>query len=319
MDQVAVQRAAAPTPIPSLELGIEPESTGVDVNVGYTRVYGAHIAWSSPTTPLAKEISPRAVYERLFRASEPQQSAAKQDKLLLDRVLADSKRLRAELGTADQKRIDEYLAIVRGLEQRLERASTPGRAKWKSRLAIDPAAAPADTPKDHHGHVRLMLDLIALAFRSDTTRVATFMFGNAVSGQNFRFLDGVSGSHHELSHHSNEADKLRQYELIARWHVAQYAYLLGKLAEAREGEESLLDRSMVMFCSALRDGNKHEPHNLPIVVAGRAGGRLDTGQHRVYTKDSPLSNLYVSMLEAFGTPVERFADSTGPLPGVLKA
>ena len=162
-----------------------------------------------------------------------------------------------------------------------------------------------------------MLDLVALAFRSDTTRVATFMFGNAVSNQNFRFLEGVTGAHHEISHHSNDAGKLQQYQLINRWHVEQYGYLLNKLREAKEGESSLLDNSMVMFCSALRDGNKHEPHNLPIVVAGRAGSRLATGQHLVYTKDTPASNLYVSMLNAFGTPVERFADSTGPLRGVL--
>ncbi|MCX6623667.1 MAG: DUF1552 domain-containing protein [Acidobacteria bacterium] len=317
MDQMAAQKSGAPTPIPSLELGIEPESTGVDANVGYTRVYGAHIAWSGPTTPLAREISPQGVWERLFRASRPQANSAKQDRLLLDRVLADARRLRGELGGADQKRVDEYLSVVSGLEQRLERANAPGRKKWKSRAAIDPAAKPGETPKNPAEHVRLMLDLIALAFRSDTTRVATLMFGNAVSGQNFRFVEGVSGSHHELSHHSNDADKLRQYQLINRWHVEQYAYLLGKLREAKEGEGSVLDQSMVMFCSALRDGNKHEPHNLPMVVAGRAGGRLDTGQHLVYAKDSPAANLYVSMLDAFGTPVERFADSTGPLRGVL--
>jgi hypothetical protein len=143
------------------------------------------------------------------------------------------------------------------------------------------------------------------------------MFGNSVSNKNFSFVDGVKGSHHSLSHHQNEEDKLRQYERINRWHIEQYAYLLGKLRSVREGERSLLDNTMVLFGSDLRDGNKHDPKNLPIVVAGRAGGRLATGRHLKCSNDTPLANLYVSMLQAFGTPVERFADSTGPLPGVL--
>jgi hypothetical protein len=162
-----------------------------------------------------------------------------------------------------------------------------------------------------------MLDMIALAFQSDTTRIATFMFGNAVSNQNFSFLEGVSGAHHSISHHMNDADKLRQYQLINRWHIQQYAYLLGKLHSMKEGERSVLDNSMIVFGAGLRDGNKHDPHNLPIVLAGRAGGRIAAGQHVTYDKDTPLANLWLSMLNAFGTPVERFADSTGQLPGVL--
>jgi hypothetical protein len=159
--------------------------------------------------------------------------------------------------------------------------------------------------------------MIALAFQTDTTRVSTFMFGNAVSGQNFRFLEGVSNTHHEISHHSKDPDKLHQYHLISRWHVEQYAYLLRKLKSMQEGERTVLDNSMVLFGSALSDGNSHNPHKLPLVLAGRAGGRVASGQHLVYAEDTPAANLYVSMLNAFGTPVERFADSTGPLPGVL--
>jgi len=317
MDQVAAQRTGDQTPLPSLELGIEQEATGVDSNVGYTRVYGCHIAWSSPTTPLAREINPRFVYERLFRAAKGSTSSAKEDTLLLDRVLGDAHRLREQVGAADRARIDEYLSVVRSLEKRMERTATPGRSAWKPRAAVDAAPRPSDAPKDHAEHVRLMLDMIALAFQTDTTRVSTFMFGNAVSNQNFRFVEGVSGSHHELSHHSNDPEKLQQYHLINRWHIEQYAYLLRKLRDMREGESSVLDNSMVLFASALSDGNKHDPHKLPLVVAGRAGGRIATGQHLVYTEDTPAANLYMSMLDAFGTPVERFADSTGPLQGVL--
>src|SRR5689334_11342353 len=259
MDQVAAQRVGSETPLPSLELGIEPESTGVDANVGYTRVYGCHIAWSGPTTPLARETSPKSVYSRLFRAASPTGNSAKQDTQLLDRVFEQSKTVRARLGTADQARIDEYLSIIRSLETRMERASDPKRT-WKPLVSLNSVKEPPEAPASHQEHCRLMLDLIALAFQSDTTRISTFMFGNAVSGVNFRFLEGVTDSHHEISHHSNNPDKLRQYGLINRWHVDQYGYLLRKLRDMKEGDGSVLDNSMIMFASALSDGNSHNPH-----------------------------------------------------------
>ena len=318
MDQVAAQRIANQTPLPSLELGVTPVAIGVDAVVGYTRVYGSHIAWSSPTTPLAREINPRSVYERLFHASSgPQGNAAKMDTLLLDRVLGDAKRLRAQVGAADRLRLDEYLNLMRSLEQRVQRAGNATQTAWKARAPIDPKAAPTDRPNDHAEHVRLMLDMIATAFQSDTTRVCTFMFGNAVSNVSFRFLEGVTAGHHDMSHHQKDPDKLRQYQLINRWHIEQFAYLLRKLRGMKEGDSTVLDNSMVLFGSALSDGNSHNPHQLPLVLGGRAGGRIDSGQHLVYSEDSPAANLYVSKLDAFGTPVERFADSTGMLTGLL--
>jgi hypothetical protein len=316
MDQVAAQRAGGETPLPSLELGIEPESTGVDANVGYTRVYGCHIAWGGPTTPLARETSPRSVYTRIFRAAYPTSNSAKEDTLLLDKVYEQSKDMRSKLGAADKVRVDEYLETVRSLEKRMERASDPKRT-WKPLAPVAMKPGPPENPATHLERCRLMLDMIALAFQSDTTRISTFMFGNAVSEVNFRFVEGVTNSHHETSHHSNDPEKLRQYAVINRWHVEQYGYLLRKLRAMKEGERSVLDNSMVLFASALSDGNKHDPHRLPLVLAGQGGGRIAAGQHLVYGDDSPLANLYVSMLDAFGTPVERFADSTGPLQGIL--
>ncbi|MDA0205801.1 MAG: DUF1552 domain-containing protein [Acidobacteria bacterium] len=317
MDQVAAQQRGKETPLPSLELACAPVSTGVDKNVGYTRVYGSHVSWSGPNTPLARETDPRLAYERLFRASQPGHGSSKRDLLLLDRVLEDAKDLRKQVGVDDRRRVDEYFTVVRSLEERLERASEPERMAWKPRADFDPSAKPEGKPDAHADHVRLMLDIIAVAFQTDTTRIATFMFGNSVSNQNFSFLDGVEGSHHSISHHQDDPDKLRQYQLINRWHVAQYAYLLQRLSEMKEGESSVLDNSMILFASGLRDGNSHNPHNLPLLLGGRGGGRIDSGRHLVYSKDSPLANLYVSMLDAFGTPLERFADSTGPLPGLL--
>ncbi len=317
MDQVAAQSVAGQTPLPSLELGISPEATGVDLAVGYTRVYGCHIAWSNPTTPLAREIDPRSVYERLFRAYAPQGNAAMEDKLLLDRVLGQAADLRKQLGTSDRRRVDEYMSIVRSLEERTEQASAKGAKAWKARVPIGTSLKPDENPKDYAEHVRLMLDMTALAFQSDATRVCTFMFGNAVSNVNFRWLEGVTGSHHDMSHHSNDAEKLRQYQLINRWYVSQYAYLLGKLQAAKEGEGSVLDNSMIVFASALSDGNKHDPHKLPVVMAGKAGGRLSTGQNLVFPDDTPAANLWLTALKAFGVSTDRFADSTGVLPGVL--
>lgn len=320
LDQLAAQKIAGQTPLPSLELGVTPVAIGVDAVVGYTRVYGSHIAWSSPTTPLAREINPRAVFERLFRASTGQgANAAKMDTLLLDRVLGDARRLRNDLGASDRIRLDEYLSVMRSMEERVQRAQNGTQRPWKARVAMDAKQTPPENPKDHAEHVRLMMDMMATAFQTDTTRVCTFMFGNAVSNVSFRFLEGVSAGHHDVSHHQKDPDKLRQYQIINQWHVNEYAYLLKRLKSMQEGESTVLDNSMVLFSSALCDGNKHDPHKLPLLLGGRGGGRIDSGQHLVYSEDSPLANLYVSMLDAFGAPVERFADSTGPLPGVLKS
>jgi hypothetical protein len=320
MDQVLAQSIGQQTPLPSLELGTEPVRTGVDKAVGYTRVYGAHIAWRGPTSPLAREINPKQVFDRLVRAGRQDSAFAQRETALLDLVLDDARRLRSRLGTTDRRKMDEYLDSVHSLEQRLDRL-TEGRRDWAPRADYDPARQPRDmpeeTPDEHAERVELMLDMIALAFQTDTTRISTFMFGNSVSNINFSFLDGVKGAHHSLSHHQKEEDNLRQYQLVNRWHVAQFARLLQKLKSMPEGEQSILDNSAVLFASDLRDGNAHDPHNLPILLGGRCGGRIATGQHRVYEKDTSLSNLYVSMLDALGAPVERFADSTGPLPGVL--
>jgi hypothetical protein len=318
LDQLAAQHSRLETPLASLELGVTPVAIGVDAVVGYTRVYGSHIAWSTPTTPLAREINPHSVYQRLYGiASGKNVDTAKMDTLLLDRVLADANRLRTQVGTADRLRLDEYLSVMRSLEERISRTSNSSLSSWKPRAPIDPKSAPPEQPRDHAEHVRLMMDMMALAFQTDTTRVSTFMFGNAVSNVSFRFLEGVTAGHHDMSHHQNDADKLRQYQLINRWHIEQYAYLLRRLHEMKEGESTVLDNSMILFASALSDGNRHDPHKLPIVLAGRAAGRINSGQHLVCSDDEPLANLYVSMLSAFGIPLERFADSTGPLKGVL--
>ena len=317
MDQVAAQTSGPSTPLPSLELAIDPVATGVDTNVGYTQVYGGHIAWSGPTSPLAKELNPALVFDRLFGAAYPSAQRGKRDALLLDRVLEDARDLGRQLGSADRKRVDEYLQSVRSIEQRLQKQQSDARS-WQPRRPISKDQRPSEErPEQYVDQVQLMLDMIAMAFQTDTTRVCTFMFGNAVSGRNFSFLDGVQGGHHDISHHMGNEDKLRQYEVINRWHIQQYAYLLNKLRAMKEGDSNVLANSMILYGSGLRDGNSHSPRNLPIVVAGQAGGRIKSGQHLVYDKNTPLANLYLSMLIAFGCNQSSFADSTAPLAGVL--
>ncbi|HMJ91334.1 MAG TPA: DUF1552 domain-containing protein, partial [Candidatus Acidoferrum sp.] len=180
----------------------------------------------------------------------------------------------------------------------------------------DPADLRRRRNVNHTEHVRLMLDIMALAFWTDSTRIGTFMFGNAVSGKNFSFLDGVKGGHHEISHHENRAESLEQFKRINQWHVQQYAYFVEKLRSIREGEGTLLDNSMIVLGAGMHDGNRHDPHNLPLVLAGRGGGTISTGRNLVYEKNSPLCNLWNSMLTRVGAPMERFADSTGELTGL---
>jgi hypothetical protein len=330
IDQLVAGKIGVLTPIPSLELGVEPVTTGVDTNVGYTRLYGSHISWSSPTTPVAREINPKLAFDRLFRSAAVGRSG-RDDQSVLDLVAEDARALRDQIGTHDRRKLDEYLDSVRSVEKRIAYESSDRHARYRddpqARADIETLGGRVDTYKhdpgrfrersmDHTEHVRLMLDIMLLALQTDSTRVVTFMFGNSVSNKNFSFLEGVKGGHHQLSHHENDAAKMAQYQRITTWHIAQCAYLLDGMKQVREGEGTLLDNAMVLFGSALRDGNSHNPHNLPTVLAGRAGGTLSPGRHLVYGKDTPLCNLYVSMLGRMGVPVERFADSTGPLPGL---
>ncbi|HUF62333.1 MAG TPA: DUF1552 domain-containing protein [Verrucomicrobiales bacterium] len=330
VDQVVAEAHGAETKLPSLQLGIEPMATGVDTNVNYTRLYASHIAWSSPTTPLPNEINPRLAFDRLFRAPTPEEQRRKAaDRSVLDLVLEDARSLKNRVGRNDQQKLNEYLESLRSVERRIEQEAlrlergenlapeleTEIRSLGRRINGTMEGQNPGRRLRlDHTEHVRLMLDILVLALWSDSTRVGTFMFGNAVSGRNFSFLDGVDGGHHEISHHQNDPEKLRCYEEINRWHVAQFVYLIERMRSIREGERTLLDQSMILFGSALRDGNSHNPRNLPLVLAGRGGGTIRTGRHLVYPERTPLCNLYLSLLERMGAPRERFGDSTGLLP-----
>jgi hypothetical protein len=318
VDQLIASQIGDQTPLPSLELGTEPVISGIDSNVGYTRLYGSHISWETPSRPVAKEINPRIVYERLFGkriGSDPAEAASYQN--LLDFVLEDARNVRKSLGRDDQFKMDEYLDSLRAVEKRIEFATRQDRQGWKPE--IDPsalsAAAPG-APEDFREHIDVMLDLIVLAFQTDATRVCSFMFANDVSGRNFSFLDGVQGGHHELSHHENKEEKIAQYQRINRWHVEQFTRMLIKMEAIKEGEGSLLDNSMIMFGSSFSDGNRHDPDNLPILLAGGGAGTLQPGVHVAAEGQVPICNLYLTMLRKHGIDLERFGDSEGELVGI---
>jgi hypothetical protein len=319
MDQLVARKLGHLTPLPSLELGIDPVISGIDSNVGFTRLYGSYISWRSATQPVAKEINPRYVYERLFgeknAPSSPQRNADYQS--FLDLALEDAKRLRQRLGRDDQVKLDEYMESVRAVEERIEFAMKPDPREWKPEGVDVPGGDRFNRPGDFAAHVKIMMDLMVLAFQTDSTRVLSFMFANDVSGRNFSFVPGVHDGHHQLSHHENKEEKIKQYTEINRWHVGQLAYLMERLRAIPEGESNVLDNSMILFGSSISDGNRHDPNNLPILVAGKAGGRLQTGQHIASPKNTPLCNLYQTMLGAMGVETERFGDSSGPIEDML--
>jgi hypothetical protein len=315
VDQLIASHLGKQTPLPSLELGTEPVISGIDSNVGYTRLYGSHISWQTPTRPVAKDINPRVVYERLFGKglrSEKRDTQSFQN--LLDYVLEDARQIRGKLGRDDQFKMDEYLDAVRAVEQRIEYASKhPSRSLEPTLDDAAIAALEPGTPSDFREHIDVMLELMVLAFRTDSTRVATFMFANDVSGRGFSFLDGVQGGHHELSHHEDKQEKIQQYQRINYWHVEQFAKMLDKMKAIPEGEGTLLDNSMIMFGSSFSDGNRHDPDNLPIVLAGHGGGTIRGGQHLAAQGQVPVCNLYLSMLRRHGIELESFGDSNSEI------
>ena len=328
LDQIVAQRLGNLTPLPSLELSIEPVTGYVDANVGYTAIYGsAHLPGTRPRppSPARSTRSWRSTACSIRRAAQGIASRPR-DASVLDAVLDDAKSLHSKIGTADRHKQNEYLDAVRSIETRIafdaarragEYGGDPLARKEIERLGgrirdyyKDPARL-SERGIDHTEQVRLMLDIMVLAFWTDSTRVATFMFANEVSGKNFSFLPGVNGSHHEISHHSNEAAKLEQYQRINIWHTQQYAYMLEKMRGIKEGDGTLLDNSMVMLASGMRDGNAHSPYDLPILLAGRGGGTLATGRHLVYEEKTPALQSLPRHAEPHGRP-RRSSSATAP-------
>ena len=327
-DQLIAQTLGDRTPLPSLELGVDEAYSGVDnVGGGFTRIYGSHIAWRDPHTPVPKEIVPRLAFDRLFRTGPAApvmsgftahqkgvtdalaNSMATDDASILDAVLEDAKDLRRRVGAEDRGKLDEYLGSVRSVERRIDAALKPQR-RWINEGRFDVPRPGPGIPEDFTEHTRLMLDILVLAFWTDTTRVATHMFGNAQTGRNFSFLDGVTGSYHGISHHKNEPGGIERYVRINHWHTEQLAYLLGRMHELREADGTLLDHSQVLFGSTIKDGNAHQEKDLPLILAGRGNGAYRPGRRIRFAEDTPLCNVLLAMLRTAGVNRESFGDST---------
>jgi hypothetical protein len=318
-DQVAAQKLGAATRLPSLQLGIDGGGGTGDCDSGYSCAYARNISWSDALTPLPKIVDPAQAFNQLFEGYDPNASAAEAakrklyEKSVIDFALADVDALMKKVGTTDKIKLDQYLTSVRELEKRVVDTG-PG-------ATCMPGTAPAkDAKLDYPGKVKAMMDLMALAFACDATRIITLMFGNAVSQHTHPFLN-ISGGHHDISHHMSDPTLVAQLAKIGAWEIQQIGYFFDKLKalpDAADGQNVLFN-SAVFVSSDVSDGNRHNHDDMPIVLGGHGGGKLNPGQHVTYTpkaKTDPkqkVSNLLVTMLEAAGIAGAQFGDSTGPL------
>lgn len=312
VDQVAAQKLGERTRLPSLELGTDKARLAGNCDSGYSCAYSFNISWKTESTPMPPEVDPRLVFDRLFGngdAGEMAEARIKRDlyrKSILDFALDDARRLQRDLGYTDRRKLDEYLTAVRELEQRIERAN--GYA-----AKLPDYNRPTGIPKNYEEHIRLMFDLLALGFQTDTTRISTFILAHDGSNRQYPFI-GVRDGHHDLSHHGGDQEKKEKIAKINRFHTTQFAYLLEKLKSIKEGDGSLLDQCLIVYGSGLGDGNAHNHDNLPVLLAGRGGQTVNPGRHIRFEKETPMTNLFLSVLDRFGAAAERLGDSTGLLP-----
>ena len=313
-DQLAANKVGKATRFASLEIGCEGGKNSGNCDSGYSCAYSANLAWRDESAPVAKEVNPRQVFERLFSApGKGDDKARRRERYkhsILDFVGEDARNLKNRLGGTDQRKLDEYLTGVREIEQRLVRVEHTSDFQ-----APAGAVQPTGVPKDYREHLRLMADMLVLAFQADLTRIATFVFANDGSNRSYRDY-GVAEGHHDMSHHGGSKTKKAKIQKINQFHIEQVAYLLGKLRSIREGSGTLLDNCMIVYGSGIGDGNRHNHDDLPILLAGKGGGTLKTGRHLRYAKETPLMNLYLCMLDRMGVHVDSFGDSKGRLTGL---
>jgi hypothetical protein len=316
VDQFAAMQVGHETRFASIEIGTETGRQSGKCDSGYSCAYSNNISWRDEATPMTKETNPRLVFERLFGSdlkSEADLSRTKRlkyRKSILDFVMDDARRLNRNLGKTDQRKLDEYLSAVREIERRVESAEQLNGSKSRN-VALN-YDMPDGRPDTYEEHIRLMGDMMVLAFQADVTRISSFMLANAGSNRSYNFID-VKEGHHELSHHQGDKAKLEKISKINRFHVQQLAYILGRLKSIPEADGTLLDHTMIVYGSGISDGNRHNNENLPLLVAGGGGGAIRTGRHIRYDEETPVCNLFVSMLNGIGVQTDYFGDSTGPL------
>ena len=315
IDQAIAQQIGQTTPLPSLEIGLQDVRMVGGCDSGYSCAYSNTISWSSPTSPLPYETNPRRVFERLFgdgETTDPKVRAMqlKQNRSLLDFVLQDTQRLVPKLGASDRSKLSDYLDSVREVERRIQNVEQREAAELP---ALD---RPEGIPPSFEDHLKIMSDLIAIAFQADLTRVVTFMFSREGGNRAYPSI-GVPDAHHGLSHHQNDPVRMARLQSIDQYHVEMFSYLLGKLRDSADDTGSILENSVVLYGSSLSDSNAHLHNNLPTVLVGGASGKLKGGRHLRVPDGTPMTNMLLSIADGLDVHLEKFGDSSGHLPGIL--
>ncbi|NVB42581.1 DUF1552 domain-containing protein [Pseudenhygromyxa sp. WMMC2535] len=310
MDQVYANALGDTTSIASLQLGIDGGASIGNCDSGYSCAYSRNISWADSANPLPKLTSPQVAFDLLFGGYDPQATAEENARRrayrlsVLDYVEEDATALQSKLGATDRQKLEQYLDGIRDLELRIE-----------TEAGVCDTSAYSYAYQDVTGHVRAMLDLMVLSMSCDLTRVVSFMLSNGGSGRNYDFI-GVPASHHDISHHGSDPVKLDQLRIIDTWEVAQLAYLLDRMRGVSEGESNLLENSLVYFSSEIEDGNSHSHYNMPIILAGSAGGQFINGQHLSFD-EGKVSELFITMLQSLGVDISSFGDDgIAPLAGL---
>jgi hypothetical protein len=313
-DQIVANQVGHETRFPSLEVGIEDARQAGDCDSGYSCAYTNNLAWRSETQPLPPTLDPRALFERLFGSDAhltPEERARRNRfrSSILDFVSDDTRKLQNNLGPTDRRKLDEYLSSIREIERQIERAE-------KDNAEIDPGMPkPYGVPADFAEHFRLMTDMITVAFQADLSRVLTFLVTREGTSRPYREI-GIADGHHPLTHHLNDPAMMEKVAQINCYHMEQFAKWIGKLKSIPEGDSTILDNSMIVYGAGLSDGNRHSHEDLPTLIVGSAGGHFKTGRRVTYRKETPMSNLFITMMDRMGVKTEHFGDSTGRLDGV---
>jgi hypothetical protein len=309
-DQVAAQEMGKATQFASLEIGLEEPYLAGNCDSGYSCAYTNTISWRSPTTPNPVETSPRAVFERLFGdggSTDPEvrKKRSQEDRTILDYVRGDLARMQPGLGSRDKSKLDEYFESIRDIERRIQKAE-----QQSATMKMPVMERPAGIPETFEEHAKLMADLMVIAWQTDMTRVVTFMMAREGSNRSYREI-GVPDGHHSVTHHQNDPEKVAKTQKIDEHHVKSFAYLVKRLDETKDGDGTLLDHSMLLYGSSIRDGNVHDHHDLPLVLAGGKGAGIQSGRHIRYKPETPMNNLLVTLLDKSGVPGDTLGDSTG--------
>lgn len=313
-DQVVANQIGSQTRFPSLEVGVEDARQAGDCDSGYSCAYTNNLAWKSEAQPLPPILNPRALFERLFGngvALSPEARArqSKYRRSILDFVTEDTRKLQSGLGPTDKRKLEEYLSSIREIERQIEKAE-------KDNSQIDPGMEkPYGVPADFAEHFKLMTDMITIAFQTDMSRVLTFLVTREGTSRAYREI-GISDGHHPLTHHRNDPAMMEKVAQINCYHMEQFAAWVGKLKSIEEGDSTLLDNCMIVYGAGLADGNRHTHDDLPTLIAGRGGNFIEPGRRIVYRKETPMSNLFLTMMDRMGVHEEYFGDATGRVDGL---